>query len=51
MYLFYLVLCFAALCLHGCMRAFCSCGGWGLLLVVPLGFLIAMASLVAEHRL
>ena len=28
-----------------------SCGDWGLLLVVMQGLLIAVASLVAEHRL
>ena len=34
-----------------CVRAFSSCGEWGLLFVVVCGLLIAVASLVAEHRL
>ena len=33
------------------MRAFSSCGGWGLLFVVVCRLLIAVAFLVAEHRL
>ena len=41
----------AALGLHCCARAFSSCGEWGLLLVAVRGLLIAVASLVAEHRL
>ena len=41
----------AALCLHCCARAFSSCGKWGLLFVAVRGLLIAVASLVAEHRL
>ena len=41
----------AAFGLHCCMRAFSSCGEWGLLFVVVCGLLIAVASLVAEHRL
>ena len=32
-------------------QAFSSCGEWGLLFVVVHGLLIAVASLVAEHRL
>ena len=32
-------------------QAFSSCGKWGLLFVAVLGLLIAVASLVAEHRL
>ena len=34
-----------------CAWAFSSCGEWGLLFVAVRGLLIAMASLVAEHRL
>ena len=41
----------AALGLHCCMGAFSSCSEWGLLFVVVRGLLIAVASLVAEHRL
>ena len=33
------------------MRAFSSCGKWGLLLVALRGLLIAVASLVVEHGL
>ena len=46
MYLF-----LAALGLHCCARAFSSCGEQGLLFVAMRGLLIAVASLVAEHRL
>ena len=48
-YLFILFL--AALSLHCCVQAFSSCGERGLLFVVVRGLLIAVASLVAEHRL
>ena len=48
-YFIYLFL--AALGLHCCVRAFSSCGEQGLLFVVVRGLLIAVASLVAEHRL
>ena len=41
----------AALGLRCSMRAFSSCGEWGLLFVVVRGFLITVASLVAEHGL
>ena len=41
----------AVLCLRCCMRAFSSCGEWGLLFIVVLRLLIAVTSLVAEHRL
>ena len=41
----------AALGLGCCMRAFSSCGEWGLLFVVVCGLLTAVASLVVEHRL
>ena len=48
-YLIYLFL--AALGLRCCARAFSSCGERGLLFVVVRRLLIAVASLVAEHRL
>ena len=41
----------AALHLHCCVHVFSSCSERGLLLVVVHGLLIAVASLVAEHRL
>ena len=41
----------AALGLHCCAQAFSSCGEPGLLFVVVCGLLIAVAFLVAEHRL
>ena len=41
----------AALGLCCRMRAFSSCGDWGLLFVAVRGLLIAVASLVAEHGL
>ena len=41
----------AVLGLRCCMRAFSSCGEQGLLFVAVNGLLIAVASLVAEHRL
>ena len=34
-----------------CVRAFSSCGDWGLLFIAVHGLLIAVASLVAEHGL
>ena len=34
-----------------CAQAFSSCGEWGLLFVAVHGLLIAVASLVAQHRL
>ena len=46
---FYLFL--AALGLHCCAQAFSSCNEQGLLFVVVHGLLIAVASLVAEHKL
>ena len=48
-YLFNLFLAVLGLCC--CARAFSSCGERGLLFVAVHGFLIAVASLVAEHRL
>ena len=47
----YFILFLAALGLHCCMRAFSSCGEWGLLFVAMRGLLIAVASLAAEHGL
>ena len=41
----------AALGLRCCARAFSSCDERGLLFVAVRGLLIAVASLVAEHRL
>ena len=41
----------AALGLRCCTRAFSSCGEQGLLFIAVHGLLIAVASLVAEHRL
>ena len=49
-YLFIIII-LAALDLHCCARAFSSCGEQGLLFAVVCGLLIAVASLVAEHRL
>ena len=40
----------AALGLRCCARAFSGCGEWGLLFVAVHGLLIAVASLIAEHR-
>ena len=37
--------------LHCCTQAFSSCGKWGLLFLEVCGLFIAVASLVAEHRL
>ena len=50
--LFIIIIIFlAALVVGRCMQAFSSCGEWGLLFVALHGLLIAVASLVAEHRL
>ena len=49
--MFLVCLFLAVLGLCCCMRAFSSCGEWELLLVVVCGLLIAVASLVAEHKL
>ena len=48
-FLIYLFLAVLSLCC--CVRAFSSCGEWGLLLVAVHGLLITVASLVAEHGL
>ena len=51
LFLYFVYLFFGAvLDLRCCACAFSSCGEWGLLFVVVHGFLIAVASLVAEHR-
>ena len=47
----YLFVCLAALGLRCCVQAFSSCGEWGLLFIAVRRLLIAVASLVAEHRL
>ena len=41
----------AALRLRYCMLVFSSCGEWGLLFVIVQRIFIAVASLVAEHKL
>ena len=51
-YLFiYFIFILAVLGLHCCMQAFSSCGERGLLFVAMRGLLLAVPSLVAEHRL
>ena len=47
----YVFIFLAVLGLHYCVWAFSSCGEWGLLSVAVCVLLIAMDSLVAEHRL
>ena len=42
---------FGSLGLRCCAQAFSSCGEWGLFFLVVHGRLIAVASLVEEHRL
>ena len=37
--------------LHFCAQALPSCSEWGLVLVAVCGLLLAVVSLVAEHRL
>ena len=49
--IYFIYLFLAALDLCCCVRAFSSCGERGLLFVVVHEFLIAVASLVAEHGL
>ena len=53
LFLFYLFiyLFMAALGLRCCTQAFSNCSEWGLLFIAVRGLLIAVASLVAEHRL
>ena len=50
-YLFIIYVFLAELGLRCHVRAFFSCSEWGLLFVAVPGLLIAMASLVEEHRL
>ena len=50
-FIYFIYLFLAVLGLHCCVRAFSSCGEQGLLFVVVRGLLIAVASLVTEHRL
>ena len=50
-FFFFFNLFLAVLGLCCCVRAFSSCGVRGLLFVVVHGFLIVVASLVAEHEL
>ena len=51
MFLFLFLFFLAVLGLRCCAQAFSSCGEWGLLFVAVHGFLTAVASPVAEHRL
>ena len=48
---FYLFIYVAAMGLHCCVRAFSSCGKWGLLFIVVPGLLTVVASHVEEYRL
>ena len=48
---FFLSYFLAVLGLHCCTQAFSSCNEWGLLFIVACGLLIAVASLVGEHKL
>ena len=50
-FIYFIYLFLAALGLCCCVRAFSSCSEQGLLLAVVHGLLIAVASLLAEHRL
>ena len=50
-FIYFIYLFLAALGLRCCAQAFSSCGEQGLLFIAVRGLLIAMASLVAEHRL
>ena len=49
--LLFIYLFLAVLGLHCCAQAFSSCVKWGLLFVAVRGLLVAVAFLVAEHRL
>ena len=48
---FIIYLFLAVLGLRCCVQASSSCGEWGLLFIAVRRLLIAMASLVAEHRI
>ena len=50
-FIYFIYLFLAVLGLRCCVRAFSSCGEWGLLFLAVRGLLIAVASLVAEHGL
>ena len=50
-FIYFIYLFLAALGLRCCVQASSSCGKWGLLFVAVHGLLIAVASLVAKHRL
>ena len=50
-FIYFVYLFLAVLGLRCCARAFSSCGERGLLFIAVCGFLIAVASLVAEHGL
>ena len=50
-YIYIYIYILTALGLRCCVRAFCSCHKWGLFFIVVRSLLIAVASLVAEHRL
>ena len=50
-FIYFIDLFLAALGLRCCPWAFSSCGEWGLLFIAVRQLLIAVASLVAEHRL
>ena len=50
-FIYSFILFLAALGLRCCAWAFSSCGEWGLRFIVLREFFIAVASLVAEHRL
>ena len=50
-FIYFIYLFLAALGLRCCSWAFSSCGEQGLLFVAVCGLLIAVASLVVEHRL
>ena len=49
--IYFICLFLAALGLHCCAQAFCSCGEQWILFITVLRLLIAVASLVVEHRL
>ena len=50
-FIYFIYLSLAALGFHCCAQAFSSGGEQGLLFVVARGLFIAVASLVADHRL
>ena len=47
---FFIYLFLVSLHLHGCAWTFSTWSKWGVLLIVTPGLLIAVTSLVAEHR-